>query len=107
MKTLASSNDRREILDRVAALSKADLARWGGMSSHQALCHLRDAYCVALGEKTASAATGFLQRTVAKWMALRVPLKWIKGYPTRPEIEQGKGGSAPGEFEADKNTLTV
>jgi hypothetical protein len=62
---------------------------------------------VALGEKTAAPATGFVQQTFIKWIALRAPLKWAKGYPTRPEIEQGKGGSMPTDFEADKNTLLV
>jgi hypothetical protein len=77
------------------------------MSAHQMLCHLRDSYCVALGEKSASPATGPLQRTFMKWISLRVPLHWVKGFPTRPELEQGKGGSVPSEFESDRDALRI
>src|SRR5947209_4902143 len=107
MKTLATVADRREIFDRIAQLSDGDQRKWGKMSAHQMLCHLRDSYCLALGEKTASSATGFLQQTVIKWVALQAPLTWMKGVPTRPEMEQGRGGSAPVEFQSDKNALTA
>src|SRR3954447_20320791 len=107
MNTLRNTEDRREIFRRLAKLSPEDQAQWGQMSAHQMLCHLSDSYCVALGEKTASPATGFFQRTLAKWISLRIPVHWMKGYPTRPEIEQGKGGSAPTEFTCDLNALQL
>jgi hypothetical protein len=107
MKTLSKSEDQQEIFRRLAQLSPDDQAQWGHMSAHQMLCHLRDSYCVALGEKTASPATGFLQRTLVKWISLWVPVHWIKGYPTRPEIEQEKGGSAPSEFASDQKALQM
>jgi hypothetical protein len=75
------------------------------MSVHQMVCHLADAYRVPLAERTASPATGIVQRTVIKWAALWVPVKWMKGFPTRPEMEQGKGGTIPVEFERDKAAL--
>jgi hypothetical protein len=77
------------------------------MSAHEMLCHLSDAYQLAIGEKTASAATGFLQRTLMKWVALRTPLPWPKGLATRPEMEQGVGGTPPGVFEEDRRRLFV
>ena len=101
MKTLSNSEDQQEVFHRLAQLSPDDEGRWGHTSAHQMLCHLRDSYCVALGEKTASPATGFLQSTLAKWISLWIPIRWMKGYPTRPEIEQGKGGSVPTEFAYD------
>jgi hypothetical protein len=107
MKTLNNRTDQQEILRRMAQLSPVDKGEWGSMSVHQMMCHLTDAYYVALGEKTAAPATGFVQQTFIKWIALRAPLKWMKGFPTRPEIEQGKGGSMPADFEADKNALRV
>jgi hypothetical protein len=107
MKTLSNSDERQEISRRLAQLSSDDQALWGHMSAHQMLCHLRDSYCVALGEKTASPATGLLQRTLAKWISLWIPIHWMKGYPTRPEIEQGKGGSVPIEFTSDLNALQL
>jgi hypothetical protein len=107
MKTLADTLHQQEILNRIAKLSSRDEAKWGRMSVHQMICHLDDSYRLALGEKNASPATGPLQRTIVKWVALRTPLPWKKGFPTRPEVEQGKGGSAPGEFEADRNALRL
>lgn len=49
-------------------------------------------YDVALGEKTAIPATGVLQRTLMEWMALWIPLHWVKGYPTRPESSKEEAG---------------
>ena len=97
--------DRQEISDRVASLFETDQRRWGQMSVNQMLCHLTDSYLVGLGEKTVSPATGFLQRTLVKWIALQSPLPWMKGYPTRPEVEQGRGGTNPTEFSRDRQQL--
>ena len=105
MKTLGNRRDEQEILSRIAQLSRVDKSKWGKMSVHQMVCHLNDSYRVALGEKTVSSATSFVQQTLGKCIALRTSLKWMKGYQTRPEIEQGNGGSIPTEFEADKNAL--
>jgi hypothetical protein len=48
-----------------------------------------------------------LERTPIEWIALWAPLKWMKGYPTRPELEQGKGGTPPAQFESDRDALLV
>ncbi|MFY9690057.1 MAG: DUF1569 domain-containing protein [Candidatus Acidiferrales bacterium] len=105
MQTLESQSDRESILARISALASSDARRWGKMSAHQVVCHLCDSYKVALGEKSVSMVTGFLQQTVIKFIALRVPAKWPKGTPTRPEVEQGAGGTAPVEFEKDRAEL--
>jgi hypothetical protein len=105
MRTLAATADRESILQRIASLTPSDARLWGKMSVHQMICHLCDAYRLPLGEKSASPATGFLQRTAMKWIALRLPLKWPKGVATRPEVEQGVGGTPPAEFERDRAEL--
>ena len=56
---------------------------------------------MALGEKAVSPASGLLQRTVVKWIALYAPLRWPPGIPTRPEIDQHCGGTRPATFAAD------
>jgi len=71
------------------------------------ICHMCDSYRAALGEKFASPATGFFQRTVMKWVALRAPMPWPHGVKTRPEIEQGIGGTQPVDFERDRAVLIV
>jgi hypothetical protein len=105
MRTFESIADREAIVRRISALTQIDNRLWGKMSAHQMVCHLCDSYKSALGEKDASPATGFTQRTLIKWIALRAPMKWPKGTATRPEVEQGVGGTAPVEFEADRAEL--
>jgi DinB superfamily len=107
MRTLQSTADRQSIEKRISALSPDDRRRWGKMSAHEMVCHLCDSYRLALGEKTSSPATGFLQRTLVKWIALGAPIRWPKGVRTRPEMEQGVGGTAPGAFEEDRRKLLV
>jgi hypothetical protein len=69
------------------------------------ICHLADSFRCGLGERHATPATGFLERTLIKWIALGTSLPWLHGFPTRPEMEQGRGGTAPAEFEADRAEL--
>jgi DinB superfamily len=107
MRTLESTADRQSIEKRISALSPDDRRRWGKMSAHEMVCHLCDSYRLALGQKTASPATGFLQRTLVKWIALGAPMRWPKGVRTRPEMEQGVGGTAPRAFEEDRRKLLV
>jgi hypothetical protein len=42
-----------------------------------------------------------------KRFALYVPVPWPKGLPTRPEVEQGVGGTLPVEFERDRDDLVL
>jgi Protein of unknown function (DUF1569) len=105
MRTLKNLSERQAIALRLAELSPDDKARWGSMSVNQMVCHLDDSYKLALGEKTASPATGLVQRTVMKWGALNAPVEWPRGFPTRPEMEQGKGGTVPVGFRQDLASL--
>jgi hypothetical protein len=58
--------------------------------------------CIALGQKEVSHDSGILNRTVVKWIALYVPLRWPPGIVTRPEIDQQLAGcTKPGDFGAD------
>src|SRR5277367_6362031 len=101
MRTLTFISDRQSIAERISALTLSDSRRWGRMSVHQMICHLCDAYRAPLGEKYVSPTRVFVPRKLFKWVALRAPLKWPKGVPTRPEVEQGVGGTAPTEFFLD------
>jgi len=94
-----------QILQRVAALTPESRARWGKMNVHQMMCHLADSFEVGLGHRPASTAVSFLQRTIVKWGALYLPARWPQGVPTRPEVEQGAGGTPPAEFESDRARL--
>ena len=71
------------------------------MSAHQMICHLSDSFRIATGEKRASDASGRMQRTLVKWIALYAPVRWPPGIPTRPEVDQQCGGTRPVDFAAD------
>jgi uncharacterized protein DUF1569 len=96
---------RQRILQRIAALKPDTERRWGRMTSHQMLCHLSDSYRVSMGEKLVQPAAGPLQCTFVKWIALYGPAPWPKGIRTRPEVEQGKGGTRPLDFRRDRADL--
>jgi hypothetical protein len=101
MKTLARPRDKAEILGRLTTVRPDGRRRWGRMSAHQMVCHLADAFRMAIGERTVSPAEGLLQRTVVKWVALYAPVPWPAGIPTRPGTDQETGGTRPVEFSAD------
>ncbi len=98
MKTLAHERCKAEILRRLRDVRPDSARRWGRMSAHQMVCHLTDSCRMALGEKPVSFATGPVQQTVVKWIALYLPLKWPPGYMTRPEIDQEGWRHVSGRF---------
>jgi hypothetical protein len=104
---LGDRETRSAIAQRLARLTAGDAALWGEMNAHQAVCHLCDAFRLPLGRKPASEASGFLQRTLIKWIALHAPMAWPKGVSTRPEMKQGVGGTPPREFLRDRGELAA
>src|SRR5580698_5841894 len=105
MRALAGDRECAAMRARIESLTSFDQRLWGRMSAHGMVCHVADAFRMALGERATSEATGLFRRTILKWGALRVPVAWPKDYPTRPELEQGVGGSWPTEFEFDRREL--
>lgn len=101
MKTLARRDDKEEILKRLRTIRPGSPRKWGRMSAHQMICHLSDSFMAVTGRRHASPASGPLQRTVVKWIALYAPLKWPHGIRTRPEVDQEAGGTRPSDFAAD------
>ena len=101
MKTLARAQDKAEILRRLKTLRPDSVRQWGRMSAHQMICHLNDSFLGVTGQREISPATGVFQRTLMKWVALYLPLRWPTGIPTRPEVDQEAGGTKPGEFAGD------
>lgn len=69
------------------------------------VCHLTDSFRLALDDTELSLVTGRRRRAIIKWVALKSPTKWPRGVPTRPEMEQGKGGTPPTEFDQDRARL--
>ena len=54
-----------------------------------------------MGQKPVSDASGLLQRTIIKWLALYLPLRWRQGILTTPEIDQECDGTKPANFDSD------
>lgn len=75
MKTLDAAATK-ELIERLQLVRPDTPARWGRMNAHQMVCHLNDAFELAMGMKTASEEVTFLNRTLVRWFALRVPLTW-------------------------------
>jgi hypothetical protein len=101
MKTMARPADKAEIIRRLKMVRPDCSRRWGRMSAHQMVCHLSDAFRLVTHQKAASPATGIVQSTLIKWIALYVPFRWPQGVPTRPEMDQEIEGTKPGDFAAD------
>lgn len=105
MKSLAQPCDRAEILGRLKAVRADSVRRWGRMGAHEMVCHLSDAFRVALGLKDVGPVAIPIPRVVIRWMALYLPLRWPAGIPTWDEIDPRRGGTRPTDFEADVATL--
>ena len=101
MKTLARPRDKDELLQRLRRLRPDSVRRWGRMSVHQMVCHLNDSLLVAMSQRDVSHAINLPSRTIVKWIALYLPVRWPVGILTRPEIDQEVGGTRPTDFEAD------
>jgi hypothetical protein len=105
MSTLASPEVQSACFDRIVRLSPSGRPLWGRMTAHQMICHLNDSFRVATGEKYASPDTNLFKRSLVRWVALHTPFPWPHGVPTRPEIEQGKGGTKPAHWDSDCTEL--
>ena len=101
MKSIARAADRDGLLARLRHVTPDAERRWGQMSSHQMICHLGDAFRMAMGTKAVSPASTLAQRTFLKYVALYGPLPWPPGIETMPEIDQARGGTCPTAFAAD------
>ena len=101
MPTLAHNRDKEELLRRIRTLRPDSVRQWGRMSVHQMVCHCCDAFRMAGGEKPTNDVSNFARRTVVKWIALHLPLRWPQGIQTVSEVDQYAGGTKPVEFYAD------
>ncbi len=105
MKTLANAEDKADVIRRIASIGPASRRRWGTMTVSQMICHLSDAFRVALGDKAAEPVKNRFNGTVMKWSGLWLPFPWPRGVPTVPECDATIGGTPPSELERDKGEL--
>ena len=96
---------RQQVFQRIAAIKPEAPPLWGRMTAHQMVCHLSDSFRLVLGEKPVASSAH--RNLLMKWAALYLPFPWPKGVPTRPEVEQGVGGTPPGDFQRDREALVA
>lgn len=104
MANIFDDDVRSKLEVRVRSLRPDGRRRWGRMSPHGAICHLSDAFRLALGEKPAAPQRGRF-KSLTRFVALHLPFDWPHGIVTVPEAEQGCGGTTPIEFEHDRAEL--
>lgn len=105
MNSLSDPGAVDALVDRLNKLHPERPRAWGRMTPNEMVCHLSDSFAIALGERPFAPADTWMQRTVFKYIALRTSYAWPKGLPTRPEVEQGVGGTAPTSLEIDRARL--
>jgi hypothetical protein len=106
MRSLTNPSDKSAIILRLKTIRQDSPRQWGRMSSHQMICHLGDALRVAIGEKPSRLAPNLINQTMIKWIALRAPLQWPKGFQTPPEVNQeGDACTRPLDFQQDLTQL--
>ena len=95
---------KAEIEARLRRLQPDSSRLWGKMTAPQMVCHLNDSFLGVMGDKPAKIVR-FSSWRLVKWIALYGPMHWPQGVKTRPEFEQGIGGTPPAEFDADIRIL--
>lgn len=91
-----------ELIRRLQLIRPDTPRQWGRMTAHQMVCHLADVCRMAIGQVPVRDTSNTLTRTVVKWLALYLPVRWRNGIVTSPELDQCAGaGTRPGQFSAD------
>jgi hypothetical protein len=108
VKSLANPDDVAGLRRRLRRI-RADTPRgWGRMTAPQMICHLHDAFVMGTDGRPISSVAHLGNRTIVKWIALYAPVRWPRGVPTRPELDQAAGnGRAPAAFEQDMASLVA
>lgn len=101
MRTLARPADKADLVRRLRLVRPDCRRRWGRMTAHQMLCHLADAFRMAMGTRTVTREANLLTSTVLKAIALYLPVPWLPGIRTSPEIDPLDGGTRPADFTSD------
>jgi len=109
-RTLASSADKQQIVERLEKIQPNSMRSWGVMTANEMICHLADSFRMVIGEKPVGPLTEKLLPVslpvpVLKWLVLDFPLPWPKGVKTRREVDPRRDGAKPTQFAADKREL--
>ena len=101
MRTLARPADKADLVRRLRLVRPDQRRRWGRMTAHQMVCHLADAFRMGMGTRAVTMEANLLTTSVLKGIALYLPVPWMPGIRTSPEIDQLKDGTCPADFASD------
>lgn len=99
------ADHRAALLERIEALEPGARRRWGAMSPHAAILHMRDALRWAAGELDVAPVRLRVPAWLMRLVALRLPLPWPRGAPTLPELDQGAKPPPTTDFDRDRGEL--
>jgi len=102
MNSLTDPGAVDSLVARLAKLHPQRPRAWGRMTANEMLCHLADSFEVGLGERAAAPTDTWWQRTVLRRLAFQTSLAWPRGIKAPVEVQQGAGGTPPGDFEQDR-----
>jgi hypothetical protein len=102
MNSLADPGAIESLVTRLDKLHPERPRAWGRMTPNEMVCHLADAFDLALGARSFAPADTRMLRTVIKYVALHTSLAWPQGLNTPLEVQQGAGGTRPVDFERDR-----
>lgn len=105
MKSLRDPACKRAIMARLGRIRAGTPRKWGTMTASQMVCHLSDCFLGVMGDKAMEIPARRSLLALMKPLVLYMPMKWPPGVQTRPEFEQGVGGTPPAEFESDMERL--
>jgi hypothetical protein len=78
MGTIFNDSERRRLVQRLRTLSQNTPRRWGKMTAHQMVCHLKDAVESGLHDSSQAVGRGVLARFPVKQLVIYI-LPWPKG----------------------------
>lgn len=96
---------QRDIMLRIERLHSCLPAKWGLMNAEQMLRHLVGAFRMAMKEHEAGRRASLLRGPVGRCLALYLPIRWIKGYPSVRELDIVKIGAKAGDFDQNREEL--
>ena len=94
-----------DLLRRLRALRPDSPRRWGRMTAHQMVCHLRDTFLMDTDAKPVRPIGGPWRQRAMRSVALYVPVRWPRGMPTLAEVDQERQGTPPAGFDEDLEAL--
>ncbi len=101
MHSLVNVDDLESLRARLVALCAEDAHQWGSMNAAEAVCHLRGAFLVAMGEIPSEPAHTPIPASMLKAIALWAPMPWKQNFETIPPLKRGGAGMAMTDFAQD------